>query len=126
MCIRDRCQAGQFRDRDVYWFIGNVAALSAFIRGNFEAIDVDRAAAVVSLAAAWLQTRIWFEYVESGSNWADELSRGGEESTSSQGFALRRVEIPAWPWLVGHEAVPRRLAAEIGAALEVGGEKSSV
>ena len=66
------------------------------------------------------------EYVESDSNWTDELSRGGEQWASSQGFALRRVEVPAWPWLVSHVAVPRRLAAEFGAALEEGGEKSSV
>ena len=53
----------RFRGRDAYWFIDNVAALSGFIRGNSEASDVDRAAAVAAMFAALLQTRVWFEYV---------------------------------------------------------------
>ena len=54
----------RLRGRDAYWFIDNVAALSGFIRGNSEAPDVDRAAAVAAMFAALLQTRVWFEYVE--------------------------------------------------------------
>ena len=40
-----------FRGRDIIWYIDNVAALSAFVKGGSEAEDLDRAAAVLSLAA---------------------------------------------------------------------------
>ncbi len=56
----------RFRGRDAYWFIDNVAALSGFIRGNSEASDVDRAAAVAAMFAALLQTRVWFDFLSTG------------------------------------------------------------
>ena len=108
-----------FRGRDVIWYIDNVAALSAFVKGGSEAEDLDRAAAVLSLAAARLQARFWFEYIQSESNWADELSRSLENSawTVANGFALRRVQVPAWPWAVRQQDLVCTLEMALGAAL---------
>ena len=43
---------------------------------------------------------MWFEYVESDSNWADEPSRKLWESTflHRHGFEARPGYVPAWPW----------------------------
>jgi len=64
-----------FRGRDVVWFIDNVAALSAFIKGGSDAVDLDRSACVASLLVRRLCARVWFEYIESHSNWSDGVSR---------------------------------------------------
>ena len=50
-----------FEGRDVIWWEDNAVALAAMVRGGSDSIEVDRSAAVVSLASAHLRTRIWFE-----------------------------------------------------------------
>ena len=96
-------------------YIDNVSALSGFVRGNSKAPDVDRAAAVVSLSAAVLQCRLWYEYVESDANWSDGISRKLEMCPwcREQGFSLRKVEVPLWPWLLDWHRVPSRVQEEV-------------
>ncbi len=116
--------AGLVQHRDVIWFIDNVATLSAFIKGGCDAPDLDRAAVVVSLAIARSGARVWFEHIESKSNWADDFSRLRGEDTwcPVNGFALRQLEVPSWPWIVPTSGLVPRLLLEVGAALEfVGG-----
>ena len=59
--------------RDAFWYIDNTVALSA--------ADMARAAAAIHLAMARANARacVWFEYIESESNWADEPSRALEQ-----------------------------------------------
>jgi len=73
------------------WFVDNSAALSAMVKAGANAADVDRAAAVVALACATLQCRMWFEDVQSDSNWADGSSGllGLCRWCRVQSFALR-------------------------------------
>ncbi len=85
-----------FQGRDAFWFIDNVAALSAFVKGGSDAVGVDRAAAVVSLAFAHLQARCWFEHVQSESIWADGISRQLQDDSwvAEQHFAVRQARVP--------------------------------
>ncbi len=66
---------------------------------EFQAVDADRAAAVVALMSAVLETRVWLEYVESDSKWSDGLSRKLDRDAwaKQSGFALRQVL-----WQIGH------------------------
>ncbi len=61
--------------RDVFWYVENTVALSAVVKGSSSDPDLARAAAAIHLAMALAGTRVWFEYVESDSNWSDEPSR---------------------------------------------------
>ena len=61
--------------RDIVWFIDNSAALASLVKGGSSSSDMDRGAAAVHLALAGSQTRIWFEYIESKSNWSESASR---------------------------------------------------
>ena len=53
----------------------NANVLSAMVKGSSGNPVVDRMSIIVSLASAYLRTRVWFEYIESDSNWADGASR---------------------------------------------------
>ena len=108
------------KGRDIVWYIDNVSTLSALVKGGSKAPDVDRAAAVVSLVAQMCNARVWFEYIESKSNWSDGLSRLLVEDpwVASRGFTLRQMEVPAKPWIVPIQELPPLLESEVGAALE--------
>jgi len=110
-----------FLGRDVVWFIDNVAALSAFIKGGSDAVDLDRSACVASLLMGRLCTRVWFEYVESHSNWSDGISRllSADPFCAKHSFALRQAFVPEWPWTVPVGELVSKLDTVVGAALEV-------
>ena len=110
-----------FLGRDVVWFIDNVAALSAFVKGGSDAVDLDRSACVASLVMGRLCTRVWFEYIESHSNWSDGISRllSADPFCAKHSFALRQAFVPYWPWTVPVGELVSKLDTVVGAALEV-------
>ncbi|OLP77008.1 hypothetical protein AK812_SmicGene42982 [Symbiodinium microadriaticum] len=85
-----------FRNRDVLWFIDNEAAASACIRGSSGSRDVDSMVRLAHVMSAKSGTRIWYEWVNSTSNPADGLSRGGlsDPWTLAQGWSLSYGALP--------------------------------
>ena len=75
-----------------YLLQDNSNTLGAMIKGYSGSELADRSAMVVALSCAILRCRIWFEYVQSKSNWADEPSRILEISPwcTKHGFSLGR------------------------------------
>jgi hypothetical protein len=65
----------RFRDREVVAFIDNSGALFNLSSGNSRAVDTARLVHVFHCLCAALQTQVWFEFVPSGANLADEPSR---------------------------------------------------
>ena len=70
-------RASCFRGRRGYWYIDNVAALMALIRGRSSSPDLERLAHLIHIALFTLNASIFWEYVPSKSNWADAVSRVG-------------------------------------------------
>ena len=70
-------QLGPFLSRDVVWFIDNVATYLPLFKKEDgpDAVDLGKSACMASLAMGRLCTRVWFEYVESHSNWPVGISR---------------------------------------------------
>ena len=66
----------------------------ALIRGRSNGDDLDRLARLIHSATYALQMWIYFEWVESKSNWSDGVSRVG----------------PADPWCASHGIVPTEVA----------------
>ena len=64
-----------FRGRDVLWFVDNESACSTLIRGASTQEDVNGIAECVHVMAMALCCRLWFEWIDSGSNPSDGLSR---------------------------------------------------
>ena len=68
-------------DRDVIWFVDNTVALHSFVKGICTNAALSRVVEVFHILCYRLQCHVWFEYVASGDNWADGISRDGFDST---------------------------------------------
>ena len=64
-----------FKHRDIMWYVDNTTVLHAMIRGATNDPDVHAMVQIVYLLAFIGNIRIYWEYVESDSNWADGASR---------------------------------------------------
>ena len=88
----------EFRDADLIWYIDNISAAMAIIKGASGKADLSAIAVAIHAVLARLNIRVWVEYVESASNPADGLSRAGLEDawTRAQGWTLKEVPCPAF------------------------------
>jgi hypothetical protein len=73
--------AGLVRGANTIWFIDNIAALMALVRGSSNSRSLDQMAKLVHLACFAIRSVPYFEYVESAANWADEISRKGTQGS---------------------------------------------
>jgi len=91
-------EAAKWEGADIIWFIDNVSAAMAIIKGASAKADLSAISVAIHAVFARLRIRVWVEYVESASNPADGLSRAGLEDpwTVAQGWQLREVECPAF------------------------------
>ena len=80
---------------------------------------MDRGCAVAHLALAKLRSTVWFEYVESNSNWSDGASREGLKDpwTRENGFSVGVCEVPIWPWTADADRREALLGEAIKATL---------
>ena len=99
--------AGASRGRRVVWFIDNIAALMALIRGRSDSPDLEKMASLIHLACFALRTWIYWEYIPSKSNWADATSRLGmaDPWRAAHQFTLFRVSFPFFLWKLPFSAV---------------------
>lgn len=65
------------RQRHGFWFIDNVAALMALIRGRSSTRELDAMAGAVHAVLCGLGCSPYFEWVQSADNWSDGISRQG-------------------------------------------------
>lgn len=84
------------RGEDCVWFIDNVGAVSALIRATSTQDDVHMVAQFSSLLGHALQTRIWYEWIDSESNPSDGLSREGlnDPWTRAQPWEVAEYNFP--------------------------------
>jgi hypothetical protein len=68
------------------------------VKGASGSPVVDRMAIVVALACAFLRTRVWFEYIQSDSNWSDGASRKLDLDVWCQTnhFELAQMDLLEW------------------------------
>jgi len=71
--------AGSIRGASSIWFIDNVAALMALVKGSSGSHSLDQMAKIIHLACFAIRSVPYFEYIESGANWSDEISREGAQ-----------------------------------------------
>jgi hypothetical protein len=71
--------AGLVRGANSIWFIDNVPALMALVKGSSGSHSLDQMAKLVHLACFAIRSVPYFEYIESKANWADEISRVGAQ-----------------------------------------------
>ena len=66
-----------FRHRHGLWFLDNVAAVMTLVRGRSSNADLAKLGHLIHLALFALRAQGYREYVQSKSNWADDISRLG-------------------------------------------------
>ena len=95
-------RASRFRGRRGTWYIDNVAALMALIRGRSDNQDLEEMSGKIHAMLFALRTWIFWEWIPSKSNWADEISREGVRDTFGRRnrFHLFRARCPheLWPF----------------------------
>ena len=69
--------AAEFCEKRGVWFIDNIAALMALVRGRSNSPSLDNLARAIHTAMFALRAWIYFEWVPSDSNWSDGISRDG-------------------------------------------------
>ena len=69
----------RFRGRRGVFYVDNLAALMALIRGRSDASDLEHLSRLIHAAVFSLQTWIYWEWVSSKSNWADAISHLGRD-----------------------------------------------
>ena len=93
------------QDRDIIAFVDNEAACSTLVRGASKQGDVDLIAECTHLLLMRLRCRCWWEWVDTGANASDGLSRHG---TKCPVYGRVAVEPPAPAWLSTPSAPARR------------------
>lgn len=78
-----------FRHCTGVWFIDSIASLMALIKGRSDNADLDRMAFMIHLLLYHLDCFLWFEWVQSQSNWSDGISRVGGRSIIRSGVSIR-------------------------------------
>ena len=61
----------QLKHRRGIWFVDNVAALMALVRGRSNQPALDQMALLIHTALFTLRAWVYFEWVESAANWSD-------------------------------------------------------
>ena len=89
------------RGKDVIVIVDNTSALQAYVKGGSGNEYIARTIQVWHLCAYLLQFAVWFEFVPSGQNWADGISRNGIKDAwaLSHCFRTKLLDVPAWPWM---------------------------
>lgn len=100
------------RGRRLLLFCDNTTALSAAIHGYASKPDLARLSNILHIVMMRLELDVWFEYVPSAVNWADEPSRlaikGEEEcrrSLEEMGFEVRTMEVLSAELMLNLEAL---------------------
>ena len=88
--------ASQARSCQGLWFVDNIAALMALIKGRSDNPELDTMAGCIHALLYSLRSGCYFEWVQSKDNWSDGISRQGihDKWYQAHGFRVHRVPVP--------------------------------
>ena len=90
----------EFRYASGVWYIDDIASLMALIKGRSDNLDLDHLAQMIHLLLYHLHCSIWFEWIQSKSNWSDGISRDGFKDRFVQNYAFQchTSSVPSSLW----------------------------
>ena len=105
-------QPGRFRNRRGVWYVDNIAALMALVRGRSDSQELDDMAMQIQCFLFGLNCFMYFDWIESDSNWADGISRVGlaDDWLQRHAFVGRSAQVHLALWQLPFRAL-LRLAA---------------
>ena len=95
----------RLRGRQILWYVDNTVALHSLVKGTSNDPAVARTVHAVHMCAFRYGSRVWWEYVESNSNWSDGISRYGPKDVFAKrhNFVIVEMSIPEWPHVLSLE-----------------------
>ena len=89
-----------FRRTTGVYFIDNIAALMALVKGRSDSPELDAISQSIHLLLFCLRCSLWFEWIPSKSNWSDAISRQGLEDPwfAAHNFRVRVSSVPVFLW----------------------------
>ena len=92
---------GKLWDREVLFFVDNSVALHSMVKGGSNQESVARCAHLVGFYCLKKGCRVWFDFVDSKSNWADSISRRLDkcEFCKRRGISTYEVRAPLDWWV---------------------------
>ena len=89
-----------FRGRRMVWYVDNTSAMAAFVKGTSKSPELERIVNLFWILSFHLDCSVWFEWVDSGSNWSDGVSRLLERDpfAADHGFKLQKMRQPDSWW----------------------------
>eukprot|EP00439_Symbiodinium_sp_Y106_P053122 s3382_g7.t1 len=88
------CFPALFLQTSGVWYVDNVAALMALVKGRSESQELDVIAQSMHLLLFHVRCNLWFEWVQSHSNWADAISRLGlQDSWHKEHRPVCRIDL---------------------------------
>ncbi len=90
----------KFRGRRMVWYVDSTAAMPSFVRGVSANPDLERIVGLFRMLAYHLDVQVWFEWVDSDSNWSDGVSRdlASDPFAAELGFRLQQMREPEAAW----------------------------
>ena len=80
--------------------LDNSASLHALIKGTSGSEHLGRAVELFHMFSYWFEVHVWFEFVDSASNFSDGISRNLSEDAFCKflGTAPEECQAQAWMW----------------------------
>ena len=79
----------EFRHVQAFKYIDNIASLMSLLKGRSDNEDLDHMAQMIHLLLFHLRCSLWFEWIQSKSNWSDGISRSGFRDPFIHRFKFR-------------------------------------
>ena len=82
------------------WYIDNTSAMASFVKGASKSEQLERIVGLFWMLAWHLDIQVWFEWVDSDSNWSDGASRYFAEDPFAleNGFHMVQMRQPSRSW----------------------------
>ena len=93
---------GLFRGRTIVWYVDNTSAMASFVKGASKNEHLERIVVVFWFCVFHLDAQVWIEWVDSGANWSDGLSREFDRDPfiARHGFLVEKIA-PCTGWWAG-------------------------
>jgi hypothetical protein len=88
------------RERRILWLLDNSASLHSLVKGTSGNEHLCRAVELFHMFCFWFKVHVWFEFVDSESNFSDGISRelGNDPFCAEMGVTPRECVVHAWMW----------------------------
>ncbi len=93
----------KLRGRRVVWYVDNTSAMASFVKGTSKSAELEKIVGLFWMLAWHFDILVWFEWVDSDSNWSDGASRLFQEDpfASAHQFRMQEMQQPSREWQLG-------------------------